>query len=282
MDKHEKLGTVGRLFIILSVVFFIIFIITVQILTSASLFLIMLGFSPTLISCLLVIYLVETNQKHILDYSWFIPLIFVVAFYAIGTRVDSELFRGFDVPELAALNTLLSIAFISFLHLTGMSGRRMRHKSFAAKTALHEKTEPHPASLQVYIQSIEDKCKALNFVIGRVYSDKHGGSPELRNLIKMNKEHYNSFSNLTDFNDAKTKSVLLELVRAIANGLLLLRKTEHEVFGGRMHHLKNIQREHYGNDRIIDVLIKNDKDPVQTYFDSAIQFCHKAEVELVR
>ncbi len=286
MDKHEKLGVAGKLFIILSIVFFIIFVMILQLSTSVSLFLIVLGFSPTIISCLLVICLVETSQRRILDFSWFFPVIFAIAFYVIGTRGEPWLFRGFDVPVLTALNTLLSVVFISFLHLTGTSGRRIKHK------AIHRTMTPipdkniHPlfrsADIQTYIQSIEDKCKALNFAVGRVYSDKRGGSPELRNLIKINKEYYNAFSNIGSFSDAKTMSMVLELIRGITNALLLLNKTEHEVFGGRMHHLKNIQRDHYGNERILDVLIKNDEDPVQTYFDSALQFCAKATEELMK
>jgi len=44
--------------------------------------------------------------------------------------------------------------------------------------------------------------------------------------------------------------------------------------------LKNIERDSHGREKVIDVVIRNDKDPVETYYNSAIEFCNKLKQEL--
>ena len=56
--------------------------------------------------------------------------------------------------------------------------------------------------------------------------------------------------------------------------------TEAEVFGEQISELKIIKRNPEGKDKIIDVLVKNDKDPVEIYYDSALEFCNKAKAAL--
>jgi hypothetical protein len=46
------------------------------------------------------------------------------------------------------------------------------------------------------LRTIEDKCKAINSVIGRVYSDKKGGSKETRDKLSIARDLYNSFSEI--------------------------------------------------------------------------------------
>ena len=59
-------------------------------------------------------------------------------------------------------------------------------------------------------------------------------------------------------------------------------KPEKEVFTKiEMQQLVNLEREASGYDKILDVLIRNDKDPVKQYYDGAVEFCDNALDELV-
>jgi hypothetical protein len=118
-------------------------------------------------------------------------------------------------------------------------------------------------------------------VIGRVYSVKHGGSDELRKEIRIDAEHYNEFAELKNEKPDLRKPAATRLLRKIKERLELLQHPEIEVFGKReLSGLINLQREPEGRDAIIDVLMKNDKDPVSAYYQGALDFCDEALKEL--
>ncbi len=128
------------------------------------------------------------------------------------------------------------------------------------------------------LKSIEDKCKAINFVIGRVYSNKRGGNPDLRNRLKIDRDLYNEFSEISsDFNSSKASSLIVVLQR-ILDQLKLLEKEESAVFTPKFGRIL-VKREK--GDRILDVLMKNDKDPVADYHSEAKEICLKL-IEFLR
>ena len=66
------------------------------------------------------------------------------------------------------------------------------------------------------LRGIEDKCKAINFVIGRVYSDKKGGNKEVREQLKINRDLYNTFSEITaNFSNDNVKDLIIILILLI-------------------------------------------------------------------
>ena len=133
--------------------------------------------------------------------------------------------------------------------------------------------------LKKVLQSVEDKCKVLNFAIGRVYSNKKGGSKDLREKIKVNKVWYNQISEAMKdgYNQKKDKNKIILNIKKIRDRLERLHKTEKEIFGQEHNQLKNLKRSDDGSDKILHVLIKNDKDPVKTYYDGAVEFCERVK-----
>ena len=73
--------------------------------------------------------------------------------------------------------------------------------------------------------------------------------------------------------------MILALSR-IEQRLKLLNEQESIVLGPAIHKLKKIKRNATGGDRIIDVLIANDKDPVDKYYEGALEFCHELKKEI--
>jgi hypothetical protein len=129
-------------------------------------------------------------------------------------------------------------------------------------------------NVDVTLREIEAKAKALNFVVGRVYSDKNGGSAELREKLHISRDLYNAFSRITsDYtqNDAKE---LLEILTVIKNKLALYELPEKAVFkigeGG-----ERLLRDIDGNTAILEVLAHNDNDPVVEYYTGAKEICEK-------
>lgn len=130
-------------------------------------------------------------------------------------------------------------------------------------------------NFSINLRSIEDKAKAINFAIGRVYSDKKGGSAKIREKLNIDRDLYNSFSEIsTNFTD-KHAVHLLNILEKIYHKLLLLEQQENAVFSLHSAPELPVQREQNGMDRILDVLIKNDKDPVKDYHSEAKEICTK-------
>ncbi|MBD3319009.1 hypothetical protein GF342_03810 [Candidatus Woesearchaeota archaeon] len=113
-------------------------------------------------------------------------------------------------------------------------------------------------TVETSLRSIEDKCKSINFVIGRVYSDKNGGSKELRNTLRIDRELYNTFSALTQNLAAEEVPKLRRVLGRLHTALHRLKRPESELItGGRQ-------------DSVITILTQ-DKDPVQDYFTEATE-----------
>lgn len=127
-------------------------------------------------------------------------------------------------------------------------------------------------NFNVTLRGIEDKCKAINFVIGRVYSDKRGASQEIRDKLKINPEWYNAFSEITaDFKEEE-KHKLNGVLHNIMDRLLQLEKKEEEILKigiGKFPIYRKL------GDRVVDVLSRNDKDPFTEYHTEAKEICEK-------
>lgn len=125
------------------------------------------------------------------------------------------------------------------------------------------------------LRSIEDKCKAINFAIGRVYADKKGGSAELRNKLMIHRDWYNTFSEITAEYGDEDAQHLLSVLEKIHGQLLQMEQPEKEVFTPIKDAKIPAERKKDGSQTILDVMIENDKDPVSDFHGEAKEVCEK-------
>ncbi len=120
---------------------------------------------------------------------------------------------------------------------------------------------------QKTIRSVEDKCKAINFVVGRVYSDKNGGDKDVRDFLRIDRELYNTFSEIAnDFNDKQAKEVY-NILNEICKKLSFYELTEKDIFSNKLIHSNKM------NEKIIEILSRLDKDPVRDYYTETQTIC---------
>lgn len=268
----------------LIVLFFIL--VTTAVNTNSPFYMILFGFSPTLLTIIigLLIYEEIVLSKTII---WLTPFV-LSALFLIVANTDKVLRQNLDIASLAAINILfsaiyLAIFFILITLITKPEKEKIRKTTQAQiqKPLVIQTAPPTPTTIREYIASIEDKSKALNFVIGRVYNKYHGGSKELREIISIKPDWYNEFSETMQNEEKPDKKRMLQILDNFENKLGLLEKTEREVLGEKhISTLKNLDRQKYGDEKILDVLMKNDKDPVESYYKGAKDFCAKLKLEL--
>lgn len=231
-----------------------------------------IGFSPTIIAAIIFLILLEGEYRDVL--FWGVPLVLAFLFLAIGPAL-SELMGGqLDVPVLTGLNMILSYVILAVMN-------RIEYWRRAEDAPIEEVTEFKAEDLDRYIHTIEDKCKALNFVIGRVYRASNGGTKGLREKLKVPSEWYNEFNSISTEEATEKKELALDLLRRIQEQLSLLLRPEKDLFSdGEVKGLRHLARNPKGRDRVLDVLSVNDNDPVQDYYLGAMDFCKRVSTEL--
>ena len=291
--KKKHFHYLSKIVIIFCITVSLFLLIWTALSTNAKALAVLIGFSPTILCLIIAITLIEKPKHRTLHSLWYLPAILVLLFLVIGNISNLTIMQNMEINKLAALNFIVSFIFIIILYLTGSLEREhieiVPEKKSKSKIIKHinkinilskdKKQKPSKENIKQYLESVEDKCKALNFAIGRVYSNKKAGSDTLRNKIKINKQWYNEISSaLKDgYNKAQDKTKILNNINKIRDRLNILHKTEKQVFAHKQVNLKNLNRAEDGSDKILHVLIKNDKDPVKSYFDSAIEFCERAK-----
>jgi hypothetical protein len=216
------------------------------------------------------------------SWLWLLPIVINFAFYLLG-KATPVINDTLDVDLLIGANFLLSIIYMIIVLSIFMDTfkKEVKEKEVHHHHEVMQPVETEPEqTLEDYIHSIEDKSKALNFVVGRVYSKYHGGSRDLRAQLKIPSDWYNEFSLLGVGTETIDIDKLMELVTRFEMQLRLFLKTEKEVFGFAANNLKNLIRDTRGSDTIIDVLDRNDKDPVKSYYEGAVRFCEKIKHEV--
>jgi transcription antitermination factor NusA-like protein len=270
MDDFEIISS-------LYLVILFIFIAVTAYVGDHTLFLVMIGFSPTILTVIISL-LIHEQAKHHKHVLWIVPLLIMAGFFALK---DSPLFIDMDIEVLTAVNFLLSMIYVILAF--AVYGKEEEEavieavEDFLVTPISEEKSEKE---LTDYINSIEDKSKALNFAIGRVYSQFHGGSKKLREKIQIPSDWYNEFSLVGIAKGKIDKEKLLQLITKFELQLKSLEKSEYEVFNDEVNKLKNLIREPHGKDKIIDVLDYNEKDPVRSYYEGAMEFCQRIREEI--
>lgn len=282
---------------IFSFMLYFSFIFAVAWMAGEELFTVFLGFFAVFL------YLIATFVLLYLDFAmaeivYLFPLVLGAGFYALWYFDVSPLLSAMNGPMLTILNIIVSFVFaalLSILHphgvdsLRGGKGLKIEHPepilpdsheevSFEKTHSSHHipeiKSLPIASKpMSVTIRGIEDKSKAINFVIGRVYSAKRGGSKEIREMIGIPKELYNAFSELVqDDDNIVDPKELLAVVKAIQEKLHQLEQKESDLF--RLKKAKiEMERSSDGSDTVISVLSQNDKDPVGEYHSEALEVC---------
>lgn len=255
-------------------VLFIVIVIT-SLSTEASLFFVLMGFMPTLITIILCLLMFD-ETLYSLIILWLTPFILTGLFFVVATS-QTLLKSNLDVGALVTVNIILSVLYlIIFFAIAKLLSPKESHHHKPAHSEAHAMAAHQPKTIREYVASIEDKSKALNFVIGRVYNKYHGGSKQLREKLSLKSEWYNEFSDALQNETNPDKRRLLTILDNIENQLFLLTKTEKEVLSEEeLRELKGLERKEDGSERIMDVLIKNDKDPVDSYYAGAKEFCLK-------
>lgn len=222
---------------------------------------------------------------------WLLPLFFPLMFFFLWQSGNVDILNRMEGPTLMVLNIIISY-LANMLFILFYNKKTKEHKESLVRQQKHHENREHEIhrlrntiehykkqlsitqeNFNINLRSIEDKCKALNFVIGRVYSNKNGGSKDIRERLKINRELYNSFSELTRDLRKQNSLQLIKLLETIHNKLIILEQPEERIIDLRKSSGAQIKRRQ--GDRILDVLSKNDKDPVIEYYSEAKEICVK-------
>lgn len=266
-ERFESVSGVFVLFLLLLMVFLVVS-------TDTSPFLVLVSLLPVLLTVILSLILYEAHLDN-RTVLWVLPLVLSFLFHWFATG-GSSVVAGVDAGTLTALNVVLGFLYIGFVSFF-LSLPPAESWDDVSSDASSSSSSLQPSELSSFIASIEDKSKALNFVIGRVYNAYHGGSKDLRDRVRLKKEWYDYFSSLPSDPSKVDKAELLSVINNIESHLRLLEKSEAEIFGPDHRSFRNLVRSPDGSDRVIDVLDKNDKDPVLSYYEGALQFCGKVK-----
>ena len=296
-DQYEQLPyeavhkVIRATCIIAMIVWFVLIILLALAIGNANTF---IGLLPVLLTIITTYILVD---KYHLENGFLMvfPFIFTGIFFILGQ--SNNLPQGMDYVLLSSVNIIFGLIFdiVIIVHYSILRKHRKVRVKEEKKEEIKEEAKEATAEekkiiitldtdegLKSFVSSIEDKSKALNAVIGRVYSVHHGGAEPLRKKIRIDAEHYNEINELKSRPHDKRRILAIELLRKIKDKLDLMAKPEKEVFTKiEMQQLVNLEREASGYDKILDVLIRNDKDPVKQYYDGAVEFCDNALDELV-
>ncbi len=269
VDYFEVLSMLYLLLIVL-------FILLVAGIGNHNIFVVLIGFFPAIVTVIISLLIHEqfANKN---AYIWLIPIIVSIGFYLIG--VSSSVFKDFDIEVLTGVNFIIALIYVMIVFMVFKKPK----KELKTET-IHQEQQifevPETKTLEEYIHSIEDKSKALNFVIGRVYSKFHGGNNIIREKLRIPSEWYNEFSLIGLDGGDIDKDTLMEIITKFELQLAKFEKTEFEVFKNKSTELKNLIRNPDGTDTIINVMDHNDKDPVRSYYEGATEFCKKIREEI--
>lgn len=264
ISREEKEDSLKRFhrektFLIICVIITILLIIFSSILTDSSLLLTFIGFLPLLITIFIFLWAVEQRFKRIT--FLIIPPIIAILFLGIGGFFNAIAGNIINVGGLAVINMILGLVIVFVLLYQKGKGR----------TSLFPEKKK---DIFYYVNSIEDKCKAINSVIGRVYKTANGGTEEMRNKIKVQSELYNKFDLIRKEGLHKHKREAAHIIEEVLHSLKRLENREKIVFTQKeLKGLKNIIRDENGEDKVITVLMVNDKDPIDEYYEGAVTTC---------
>ncbi|MGV8150252.1 MAG: hypothetical protein ACP5NV_00845 [Candidatus Woesearchaeota archaeon] len=283
-----------------------------SLMTETSIFIVFIATMPILLFIISLFYLLKMEVDALI--LWALPIVFPLVFLIIWYTKTFTVLNSTDGPAVAVVNIMISYVINIFILLIIGVGKgadklieKTEHKHHehhvhelkkeldSVKEQLHHtkktledahskldeaKEELKAAkelvvskeNFDITLRGIEDKCKAINFVIGRVYSDKRGASPETRDTLRIDPEWYNAFSEMTAEFQEEDKNKLIRILQNIRDKLLQLEKKEEDIIRIEIGKLPIYRKL---GDTVLEVLARNDKDPIIEYHKEALEICDK-------
>lgn len=278
---YDVVHKIIRATCLVALVIWFVLIIFLSVLTKSDLFNTLIGLAPVLLTIITTYILVD---KYHMESGFLLvfPIIYTGLLFMLGT---GNVISGIDYRNLTTLNLIFGLLFevVIIMHY-GILRRQRRTKVKEVKKEEKKKIIiklDDEEGLKTFVSSIEDKSKAINAAIGRVYSVRHGGTEPVRKKIKIDAAHYNEFNELKHEKPHHRKPIAIKLLRKIKERLEVFQQPEKDVFDkDDLESFLKLDKNPDGNDKIINVLIKNDKDPIKAYYDGAINFCNDALEQL--
>lgn len=300
---EKEISPVSRKFLLALACFVYVFVlISLTLSSGGNIAVIFISILPFLAHISFLFFFIE-DEKKLFRMIWLMPVILSVLFYIVWYSGLSVL-NQIDGSAIFVLNIilcyLLNAAFIIFYkrrysvpyrrHMALQDNFHSLRKSYMERSSVQseeienlrrqlkefeDKLKVTKENFSFNLRSIEDKCKSINFVIGRVYSKKNGGNDSMRDVLKINSEWYNAFSEITQDFKKEDSARLYIIIDSINQKLNVLEMRENEVFDNASLSKLELSRGSEGNDKVIDVLAANDKDPVYDYQQEAKEICKR-------
>ena len=268
--ESDRLNHGEKIFILCFGTAMLLFILWAGLMTSASVFVVFTSFLPVMLTIVITYIMFEDSKKRFRYIVWFIPFIANMLYFYLAKSGSVPPLVNTDAGNIVVLNIIISAIFLFLISIVP-SMKKIEIRTPAGKKEYYKPVteEGSEEGLKGYIASINKNSTALNLVIGRVYTVKHGAVKGMRDLIKIKSGKITEKSVNAKKTVHKTYNQLRNLLRA-----------ESDVFANDYKKLKMLTRDPNGGSRIIDVLVVNAPEPVQTYFQSAVDSCHKAIEEI--
>ncbi len=251
------------------------------------------GFLPIILTILTVFalhdYFAEENRWLL----FVVPLLWSALFLVLAGYGNLSLFSVLDSENIAMLNFILGLIFVGCVYfLSNLERslverermRAMKKKAIAEITGEEREKRQHAAvqELDVLFTKIEEDTKHLNMAINKVYAERYGGSPAVRDAVRIMPEWFHEYRHIAaEYPEEKLKAAKKTITHAYER-LMDFKKDQQEVFGPaalEFHHPKFGRQ---GKKKIIEVLAANTQEPVQRHYDDALEQCSRAIEALKR
>lgn len=205
----------------------------------------------------------------------------LIDYYKSELYYTKQRFESAKKAEMSQLAKRYS-SIIKNLQLEIANQKNLREEINEETINYIKELEKSNSSAQLFkknLRTIEDKCKVLNFVIGRVFSKRRGCKAAVRNRIKIDSSLYNRFSELSYDLNSKNAIVLLEIIKEIYSKLKLYKlplKEFHDSLPNKeQFNLNGMEKEFDINSQIelIDFLDVADSDPAKDYYSELLTIC---------
>lgn len=285
--QKEVLDFNNKVMLTASSVFYVASLLIFSFITRSGLDIVFKGLLPFLLYLILVFFIRKQDLRLLLLAPLLFPAIFYFADELSGTLaavniviayIANALFFVIARNEHSIRSNKRSVKYKKLEEMYKQQRTEYMKDISALRRSLkqaHEKLNINKRNFKVSLHSIEDKCKSINFAIGRVYSDKKGGNRKLRESLRIPKELYNRFSELTKYFTKKDAPELMKLLQEIYVKLKNLENSEKFIFRPGTYEDLRLHRDPHGRDKVIDVLASNDRDPVKYYHAEAVDVCVK-------
>lgn len=281
-----------------SIILFLALSVITALSTQSSLFAVLFGFAPTLITIIGSFFVFEA-EGHGRYLAWLLPFLLIPTFYAVW-RVDIAITDGLAAPDLLGVNLFLSILYLTVFFLispavledddedtTVVDGASDDDDDSGVVADGPDHTHKPMVPDDPYNQAvlIGEKCKSLNYAMGQVYDRSAGAVKEIRDMIHIDRESYNG---LVEYYEQKeengeasiTRETAMNYLNSIIDGVDRLNDAEADVFGNLHKSLHDLDRDETGGDAVIDVLAANSRSPVYAAKQTLMSTCQAVKDDL--